>query len=170
MDTPLREWVDRAAELIPGYSGYRLREGRRESDKLYRESLAERLRGAKSALTGAMRELTEGGGLELVGSIDRVGRKLDQSENQIRYATYGYAGFFDAVTVGEAELEELYRFDLSLAERVGGIESVARELRHSAGDREKCAALVRDAEAALDELAEAWARRADAIRRPSPRV
>lgn len=106
MSTPPRDWLVKAAEAIPGYSGYRLKEERRESDKLYRESLAERLRRAKAALTVAVRELTAVGGLTLAGPIDRVVRKLDQSENQIRFATNGYAGFFDALTVGEAVLEK----------------------------------------------------------------
>lgn len=170
MSTPLRDWLVKAAEAIPGYSGYRLKEQRRESDQRYRVSLAERLRGAKGVLTDAVRELTAGGGLALVGTIDSLIRKLDQSENQIRYATYGYAGFFDALRVEESELDDLYRFDLSLAERIDRIESVARSLKQSVADGEKFVALARDAEAALDELAEAWARRADAIRQSGSRA
>ena len=126
MSEPMREWLKTAATLIPGYSGYQQKERRRQTDKLYRESLAERLRLAKAALTDAMRELTVNGGLEMLGSLDRLLRRLDHNENQLRFATYGYAGFFDIVTVEEAQLDELYHFDRALSERVGKIESTSQ--------------------------------------------
>jgi hypothetical protein len=53
--------------------------------------------------------LTDAGGIE---------KSLDRLANRIRHADYGSTGFFDAVKIGEAELDRLYAFDLALTETV----------------------------------------------------
>jgi hypothetical protein len=54
--------------------------------------------------------------------MERAAIKLRQFIDRVRTASYGYAGFFDAVKVNEQELESIYRYDfamLSMAEEVG---------------------------------------------------
>ena len=43
-----------------------------------------------------------------------VSKKVDTVENRIRFATYGYSGFFDVVQIKEDQLDRIYRFDLAL--------------------------------------------------------
>ena len=95
--TDTRNWIERLSSKIPGYSGYVDRETRRDIDKLHREHLADRLRGLKSPLTDVMRELTNAGRVFEVGPVDAAIKKLDHLENRVRFASYGYAGFFDVV-------------------------------------------------------------------------
>ncbi len=109
MSESVRNWLERAAEFIPGYSGYQQKEARRDSDKLYREYLADRLRVTKTVLTDAMLKLTAHAGLNMLGTIDRSVRKLDRAENQIRFATYGYRGFFDTVPTGRGRSDRGHR-------------------------------------------------------------
>ncbi len=45
-------------------------------------------------------------------------RALDRLANRIRHADYGASGFFDAVKIGQDELEAIYAFDLALSENV----------------------------------------------------
>src|ERR671927_1421233 len=137
-----RNWLERLGDKIPGYSGYVAKERRRDADKLHREHLAERLRAAKQPLNDAMRELSSSGRLFEVGPVDRVLKKLDQIKNRVRFASYGYAGFFDAVKIQDAQLDAIYRFDLALVEKVERLEQLARgigqrsstaeDLKHSA--------------------------------------
>jgi hypothetical protein len=163
MSESVRKWLERAAEFIPGYSGYQQKEARRDSDKLYREYLADRLRATKTVLTDAMLKLTAHAGLNMLGTIDRSVRKLDRAENQIRFAAYGYRGFFDTVRIQEAQLDDLYRFDLSLSEHVANIEKAAQALKLSAVDQEESATMVGNVDASLDELERVWKRRTDVI-------
>src|ERR1044072_3673693 len=100
-----RNWLERLGDKIPGYSGYVAKERRRDVDKLHREHLAERLRAGKQPLTDVMRERSSSGRLFEVGPVDRVLKKLDQVENRVRFASYGYAGFFDADKDEEARVE-----------------------------------------------------------------
>jgi len=124
-----RNWIERLSSKIPGYSGYVDRERRRDIDKLHREHLANRLRGLKAPLTDLMRDLTNGGRLFEVGPVDSAIKKLDRLENRIRFASYGYAGFFDVVKIEQPQLDAIYQFDLALVELVDGIESRIASLK-----------------------------------------
>ena len=127
-----RNWLERLTSKIPGYSGYVDRETRRDVDKHHREQVADRLRRSKEPLTEVMRDLTNGGRLFEVGPVDSAIKKLDKLENRIRYATYGYAGFFDVVKIEQAQLDAIYAFDLALVEHAEKIEAKISELKTQA--------------------------------------
>ncbi len=110
--------LEEIASKIPGYGGYLQKERRREVDKLHREHLADTLRDLKLRVSEIVRDLSESGRLFEAGPFDRIIGKMDKVESRIRYATYGYTGFFDVVKVGEDELQKLYQFDLSLVDKV----------------------------------------------------
>ena len=147
-----RNWLERLGDKIPGYGGYAARERRRDIDKMHREHLADRLRSVKQPLLDVVRDLTGVGRLMEVGPLDRAQKKIDQAENRVRFASYGYAGFFDVVKVREAELDRLYQFDLSLVEKVEEIERQARELSGRAGTGDGLKQAASDFERAIDEL------------------
>jgi hypothetical protein len=147
-----RNWLEKLGDKIPGYAGYVAKERRRDADKLHREHLAERLRASKQPLTDVMRELSSSGRLFEVGPVDRVLKKLDQVENRVRFASYGYAGFFDAVKIQEPQLDAIYRFDLSLVEKVEEFERQARELSTKAATADGLKAAAAEIERAADDL------------------
>src|SRR3712207_6090343 len=109
-----RNWLERLGDKIPGYAGYAARERRRDVDKMHREHLADRLRAAKQPVTDVVRELTSGGRLAEIGPVERALKKLDRAEQRVRYASYGYAGFFYVVKIEEPQLDTIYRFDFAL--------------------------------------------------------
>ena len=129
----IRDWIDKLSSKIPGYSGYTDREQRRDMDKLHRESLANRLRAIKAPLTDVMKDLSNNGRLLEVTPVDTAIKKLDKIENRIRFASYGYAGFFDAVRIEQPQLDMIYRFVLSLVEQVEKLEAEVGELAAGAG-------------------------------------
>jgi len=148
----LRNWLERLGDKIPGYSGYVAKERRRDVDKMHREHLADRLRATKQPLTEVMRELSSSGRLFEVGPVDRVLKKIDQVENRVRFASYGYAGFFDVAKIEEPQLERIYRFDLSLVEKVEGLERQARELAGKSSTADGLKAAAAEIEEAADDL------------------
>lgn len=141
-----RNWIERLSSKIPGYSGYVDRERRRDIDKLHREHLADRLRALKPQLTDLVRELTNSGRLFEVGPADAAIKKLDHLENRVRFASYGYAGFFDVVKIEQQQLDSIYKFDLALVEHADKIEARISELKTQAGTpdglKTACAAVV----------------------------
>lgn len=147
-----RNWLERLGDKIPGYSGYVDKERRRDIDKLHRVHLADRLRATKQPVSDFVRELTSTGRLFEVGPLERVSKKIDQIENRVRFASYGYAGFFDVAKVQEAELDRLYRFDLALVEKVEELERQARALAERGSSAEALKAAAAELERAADDL------------------
>lgn len=158
-----RNWLDRLSDKIPGYSGYVDRERRRDIDKLHREHLADRLRDLKAPLTDVMRELSSTGRLFEVGPVDSAIKKLDHLENRVRFASYGYSGFFDVVKIEQAQLDSIYRFDLALVEHVDKLAAKINELKAKAGTAEGLKVASSELAAAVDEINHTFDERSRAI-------
>lgn len=120
-----KNWFERVAERVPGYQGYKEKELRREADKIQRLYVAERLEAAHKKLDDVQLDLTRRASLDSLGLIDGVVRKLRTVRDRIQFADYGYAGLFDTVKVDQAKLDELYQFDLRLAQEAKGVEDLA---------------------------------------------
>jgi hypothetical protein len=158
-----KNWLQRLAEKIPGLSGYHAKETRREVDKLYREHLADRLRKVKDTLSAVMRDMTDGGRLFEIAPVERLSKKVDTLENRVRYATYGYAGFFDAVQIKEQQLDAIYQFDLRLVEKVEAIEGRANALRGQSGTPAELKTASAALEQTIDDLGNTFDMRHQAI-------
>ena len=158
-----RNWLQKLVDKIPGISGYQAKETRRDVDKLFRVTLADRLRRLKDTTSGVVRDLTDGGRLFEVAPVERISKKLDTVENRIRFATYGYAGFFDAVQIKEDQLDQLYRFDFALVEKIEGIESLAERLRASTGTAAELKTATASIEQSLDDLSHTFDTRHEAL-------
>ena len=73
------------------------------------------------------RTLVNQGKLDGLAELDRLSQKLFQSANQIRHASYGYAGIFDQVKIQENELDRIYDHDLSMLSEVEAIEASVKD-------------------------------------------
>lgn len=103
---------------IPGFKGYKQKEMRREADKLLRVNLARKLGERRERLGRIQADLAEAGKLEFLTSLEHAMMRLQRFIDRLLTASYGYAGFFDAVKVKEAELDRLYEFDAGLLTRL----------------------------------------------------
>src|SRR6185503_5975257 len=158
-----RNWIERLSSKIPGYSGYVDRERRRDIDKIQREHLADRLRALKSPLTDLMRELSNTGRLFEVGPVDAAIKKLDHLENRIRFASYGYAGFFDVLKIEQQQLDSIYMFDLALVEHADKIEAKISALKTQAGTPDALKAACAEVVAEIDQTHRVFDERYKAI-------
>lgn len=147
-----QNWLEQLAAKIPGFGGYLERERRRDVDKLHREHLADQLRRFKTPLNNITREMTETGRLFETKPLERVSGKLDKLENRIRYASYGYTGFFDVVKINESELDRLYQFDLKLADGVEGLNGKLALLQEEWSTKDGLKSALASFEQAIDEL------------------
>ncbi len=154
MTSDQRNWLERLGDKIPGYGGYAQRERRRDIDKLHREHLADRLRLMKSPISDAIRALSSSARLLEVGPLDHLLKKMDQIENRLRFASYGYTGFFDVVKITEQQLDSIHQFDLSLVERTDDLDAKVRELKANAGTMNagELITAAAEVEAAVDEF------------------
>ncbi|MGE0455456.1 MAG: hypothetical protein AB7O37_14870 [Vicinamibacteria bacterium] len=127
--------LEKIANAIPGFRGYREKELRRDTDRLEREHLASRLEDVKRAFNDVAAAVSRSGNLDAINDVETARKRLDKVANRIRYADRGYAGFFDAVKVDEALLGRVYEFDLSLIEGVNAVRAAAEAARGAADAR-----------------------------------
>jgi hypothetical protein len=129
-----RNWLERLGDKIPGYRGFQDRELRRDVDRTLREHLASELGRLKTGLRDRSRAWVDAGKLGALNGFDRLDRQIDGLSQAIRFSDYGASGLFDPVKIGDAELQRLYEFDLSVVNDLGQLESDVAALPAPGGD------------------------------------
>lgn len=157
-----RNAMERVMGVIPGYHGYKEKEMRREADKLLRMHLARRLEEERTHLGILQTRLADRGKLKVLVRLERAMLKLQLLIDRMKTAAYGYSGWFDALKVGEKELDALYVFDQSL---VDGLEKVSAMIKQVANATEDVVlqAMAEDLLTFLEGLNNTFTRRQDVI-------
>ncbi len=109
---------ERIAAFIPGFRGYKEKELRRESDRLIRNHLYQKLSVEKSDLREISQKLADRRYFDVLTDMDRLLAKMDRVAEKVNHASYGYSGFFDAVKVKEDSLDRMIDFDNKLMDGV----------------------------------------------------
>ena len=155
--------LEKFVAAVPGYKGYKEKEQRREADKLLRDHLVRQFEEQQRKLNDQKLQLLSSGLIELVDDLDRASTRLESFIIKIRTASLGYAGFFDAVKVKEAELDALYNFDNALLEGVPRLEASISNLSSAIMAKEGVPQAIADLVALTGELNDTWAKREDVI-------
>ena len=150
---------------IPGYKGYKEKEMRREADKILRDAFARRLEEQWRRLPDIQKQLLSSGQIQWLDDIEGATMKLQTLIDRIKTATYGYAGFFDAVRVKEDELDQLYNFDMALDEEVDQITAAIDELGVTAMSKEGIGEAITHLTTTVSAANETFSRRKDVLTR-----
>jgi ABC-type transporter Mla subunit MlaD len=110
---------------VPGFKGYKEKELRRESDRLIRNHLYQKLSTAKTDLREISQKLADRRYFDVLTDMDRLLAKMDRVVEKVNHASYGYSGFFDAVKIREKNLDHIIDFDNQLLE---GINALSTEI------------------------------------------
>jgi len=138
------DFVKKLASRIPGFSGYIERQNRRAADKLLRESVADRFEELWKRTSNVQTEMVNAGMIALMDDMEQAAIQLRTFSDKIRTATYGYAGFFDAVKIKEEDLAQLYQFDLAFFDVADQINRALDNVEASMGDEEGLKAAIRN--------------------------
>jgi len=107
-------FLSNLAYLVPGYQGYKHRESRQDEDARLRHRVLAHIAELRDLISSRRETLIEvsldGAAIHLQRRVDRI----DRLTGAVRYAPYGFAGFFDAEAVSEEFLERLLELDLLL--------------------------------------------------------
>jgi DNA repair ATPase RecN len=118
--------LERIMLAVPGFRGYKLREQRREADRIVRDYIYRSLEQSRDDLTGCLQALSDSKALELMEPMNRLLARLDRVAAKINHASYGYSGFFDSIKIEEVELDKMLSYDTQLMD-------LARKFSSSAG-------------------------------------
>jgi hypothetical protein len=130
----LAKRLETLARVIPGIGSYQDKEGLRDADKRLRDTLAGRLDGARRTVEEVIFTRQRQGHFQGIDRLGSLERKLQHVADSVRSASRGYSGSFDTVKIDEEKLEELYTFDISMAETVSAVETAAVTLKKASTD------------------------------------
>lgn len=119
--------------VIPGFRGYKLREQRREADKIVRSYIYQTLEHSRDDLTACLQSLTDAKASELMEPMNRLVAKLDRLAEKVNHASYGYSGFFDSIKVEEPELDTMLAYDTQLMDSVRKIAEASSSFKNDLG-------------------------------------
>ena len=160
MPDPLEHARDRGViesllRNIPGFKGYLEKGYRRESDRLQREWLADRLQRAKQGLNDYALALTNSGQLDALPAVEQLRSRLDRLISRLRGSVSGYSGFFDFVQVKTDDLDDVYAHDNALVEQTdqlaAQIEGLATATRPATASLPEILTNIADPESKVDQ-------------------
>jgi len=126
-----RTGLEKLLDVIPGWGGYQERQNRRKADQVLRQTLAEKLADQRRKIDVAQQDLISHSRIDLVDDLGSAVTQLQTFIDRVRFASYGYSGLFDAVRINQAELEQMYNFDVALFEYVERLDAANGRLRES---------------------------------------
>ena len=126
--TSLQEKIELA---IPGFHGYKEKELRRESDKLIRNQIYQKLSDAESQAKDTYRSLVNQGANDTWDDTDHLLARLDRVMERINHSEYGYAGFFDVTKVKEPDLDRMMSYDMQLIQMADNVTTAIQALKDS---------------------------------------
>lgn len=125
--------IGKIRNFLAGFVGYVKRENRREADKTLRSTVSNRWEEQWSRISQIQREMISAGQLEFVDDLEAAAIKIRTFIDRVKGASYGYAGFFDAVRINDSELSKLYEYDLALLESVDKLSAAVDNVEASLG-------------------------------------
>lgn len=149
---------------IPGYSGYRAKESRRDEDKQVRLELAREYDLIAQRLTDVQGDLVRAQRFAEIGNVERLERSLRLFTDRLRTATYGYAGLFSDRPVDERALAQLAAFDRALGDDADALRASVEAISSATLDSgDGLPQKIREAQGQIDALNRRFDLRAEAI-------
>ncbi|NJK79437.1 MAG: hypothetical protein HC893_15575 [Chloroflexaceae bacterium] len=149
----MEETLQRLFNILPGYKGYAAKEHRRDADKILRTQLSGQFRDEQHLLTRIAQQLVATpGGLKHVERIEKVSQGLERFIVKLQTAPRGYAGWFSEITIDEVTLDQLYQYDLKLAESVTQLHERITHLETQVNEQGDIAEAVATLQTFMDDL------------------
>ena len=109
-----KNFFDMIGSLIPGYTGYAERDGRRNCDKMLRESIFTELAAIEKIIYERIITALSEKNKELAKQLEEIRKKINTFSSKVRYAPHGASPFFSDNQIKEDELLQIYQVDYEL--------------------------------------------------------
>ena len=140
------------AYLVPGYRGYKEQGLRRQEDARLRSRVMTRLGDVKTLLVNRLDTLQE---VNLEAAAIQLAARITRIENllaAVRYAPYGFVGFFDVAVIGEDQLEQILEIDLLLFQDLDDTAEMVRGTPFPPPNLPSFVRFFQDVDAALERI------------------
>ena len=109
-------FLERLMLKVPGFRGYKLREERREADRIVRDYIYNLLTHAREDLFRCVQFFSDAKLTEILEPTNQLIARLDVVAEKINRAAYGYSAFFDSVRIDTPQLNQMLQFDTQLVD------------------------------------------------------
>lgn len=103
--------MDKIVVLIPGYGGYKKKENRRKTDKLICQKSILFFKHSRDAIDQLNNVLTQINDTELIGAVNNLRDKIDNTMESIDSAEYQSSTIFQSNDISPKILEQLANYD-----------------------------------------------------------
>ena len=155
--------LEQLAVKVPGYKGYKEKEMRREADKLLREHLARQFEEQRRRIPDLQKQLIKSGQIGFLDDLESGSIKLQTLIDRLKTASYGYAGFFDAIKVKEKQLDALHEFDNALMDEVPNVATGINQVSEALAAKEGVAETIADLVSTIQGVNDTFSKRQDVI-------
>ena len=111
MGVTVASQLERLARFVPGVAGYQDRENARATDKELRMRLVQELRRLVQVLDDHKARLAEARDFSALPRLDRLAGRLERMGRTVEFASRGYTGLFEALSVVRARVEAVRAAD-----------------------------------------------------------
>jgi hypothetical protein len=119
--------LDKIGKLIPGYTGYTIREEKRNTDKKTREFIAHSIQQSENLIIQHQKGLLIKNEIQLMKEWESARKLLNTLYSKIKFAPYGESSFFSENQLKEEELDMIHSFDLEITEKTLFISKTVQE-------------------------------------------
>lgn len=150
-------------DKIPGYSGYRAKEGRRDEDKQVRLELARGYEQIAQRLADLQGELVRASRFAEIGNVERLERALRLFIDRLRTAIYGYGGLFSERAIDERALDQIAAFDRALGDGTDELRASVEAIAGAIGGGDDLPGTIRATQGQIDALNRRFELRGQAV-------
>lgn len=155
----LRNWMDK----VPGLRGYMDKGDRRTADRMLREHIAGQLEQRLNRFTALEKKIIKAGGMSLMSDTNEAKTKFQTYISKVKAAPPGYSGFFAAVKVDEAAMDELYAFDEAQVRYIERMDGLLNDLETAIGSGENIGQAIQAVYNLAEEAIQAFSLREDVL-------
>lgn len=145
-----RSLVERIAQYVPLYRGYKQKNLRRDEDRAVRDIVARALNTSKNNLANAARSTV--GNLEAMRDMERIRSKVDRYTTDVKKSAAGYSAFHDSVKIMESELDAVVEWDAKLIDDVELLNGMTQRIADDALDSMAIGRQLKEVESLIDRL------------------
>ena len=119
----IKNVFDKIGSLIPGYKGYAERDGRRNCDKILRDSISSMLTESEKNIYSLMKDALKIKDKSKMNELEEVRKETNTLLSKVKFAPYGATSFFSDNQIKEEETAidlDNKRFNESKAEVMEG--------------------------------------------------
>lgn len=131
--TDSKDLLTKLGSKIPGFSGYIDRQERRNSDKLLRDTVANRVMKQHKRVSEIQNELISEGQILFLDDLEKAALRMMTFADRVRTATRGYSSVFEAVKIDEDALNKILQYDNALLEMTDGVSTAIDHVQASIG-------------------------------------